>query len=270
MRAPGVSRRLARTESRTDASSPASSAVRSRSEAAKSSSPRIADSVTLATSSAHPARAASRSMTSSWIRVESTSITMSRIARRCRPPRCTATSTPLSAATCASAVRSGAGSAPDTSSSMQVTGSLASRVIRSMFAPLAAIRPATAAIASGRSGLPSTVTCNRPGPPPGRWTRFRRASGDLRVQPQVRRQAGDGTVDRGQVRRLVARGQHAEHEPAPDDNLLDVQHAQREPCEGAEQARSHPGPVPAGQGDQQRDPWLIHREPTVPSAGRPV
>jgi len=160
VRAPGVSRRLARTASRTDASSPASSAARSRSEAAKSSSPRIADSVIFATSSAHPARAASRSMTSSWISVESTSITISRIARRCRPPRCTATSTPLSAATCASAARSGPGSAPETSSSMQVTGSLASRVMRSMLAPLAAIRPATAATASGCSGWPSTVTCN--------------------------------------------------------------------------------------------------------------
>ena len=45
---------------------------------------------------------------------------------------------------------------------MQVTGSLASRVIRSMLAPLAAIRPATAATPSGCSGLPSTVTCSLP------------------------------------------------------------------------------------------------------------
>ena len=96
----------------------------------------MADSVTLATSAAQPARSASRSMTSSWISVESTSITISRIARRYRPARCTATSTPLSAATWASESRSDPGSAPETSSSTQVTGSLASRVIRSMLAPL--------------------------------------------------------------------------------------------------------------------------------------
>ena len=122
----------------------------------------MADSVTLATSSAQPARSASRSMTSSWISVESTSITISRIARRCRPARCTATSTPLSPATWASACRSEPGSAPEMSSSTQVTGSLASRVIRSMLAPLAAILPATAATPSGSRGLPSTVTCSLP------------------------------------------------------------------------------------------------------------
>ena len=122
----------------------------------------MADSVTLATSAAQPARSASRSMTSSWIRVESTSITISRIARRSRPARWTATSTPLSTATWARVLRSDTGSAPDTSSSTQVTGSLASLVMRSMLAPSAAIPPATAATALGWSGLPSTVTCSRP------------------------------------------------------------------------------------------------------------
>ena len=47
----------------------------------------MAAAVTFATSSAQPARTASRSITSSWIRVESTSITISRIARRCSPAR---------------------------------------------------------------------------------------------------------------------------------------------------------------------------------------
>lgn len=103
-------------------------------------------------------------MTSFWISVESTSITISRIARRCRPARCTATSTPLSTATRASAFRSDPGSAPETSISTQVTGSLASLVIRSMLAPLAAIRLATAATPSASSGLPSTVTCSLPLP----------------------------------------------------------------------------------------------------------
>jgi hypothetical protein len=45
---------------------------------------------------------------------------------------------------------------------MQVTGRCASRLIRSMLAPLAAISPAMTVIAAGASGLPSRVTCSRP------------------------------------------------------------------------------------------------------------
>ena len=45
---------------------------------------------------------------------------------------------------------------------MQVTGCCASLAIRSMFAPLAAIRPAMAVMAAGASGLPSRVTRSRP------------------------------------------------------------------------------------------------------------
>ena len=45
---------------------------------------------------------------------------------------------------------------------MQVTGCRASLPMRSMLAPLAAIRPAMALIASGDSGLPSSETCSRP------------------------------------------------------------------------------------------------------------
>ena len=122
----------------------------------------MAAAVTFATSSTQPARAASRSITSSWMRVESTSITISRSARRCSPPRWTATSTPCSTAARARSARSIAGSAPETSISMQVTGCRASLPIRSMFAPLAAIRPAMAVMAAGASGLPSRVTCSRP------------------------------------------------------------------------------------------------------------
>ena len=69
------------------AARPAPAATR-RSRAHRASRPRSARSP----ASAQPARAASRSMTSPPISVESTSITISRIARRCRPPRCTATS----------------------------------------------------------------------------------------------------------------------------------------------------------------------------------
>ena len=54
---------------------------------AKSAPPCIAAAVILATCSAQPALAASRSITSAETSVESTSMTMSRMARRCRPPR---------------------------------------------------------------------------------------------------------------------------------------------------------------------------------------
>ena len=58
---------------------------------------------------------------------------------------------------------------------MQVTGSCASLPIRSMFAPLAAIRPAMAVMAAGASGLPSTMTCSRP----------ERAAGSAAAEPVV-------------------------------------------------------------------------------------
>ena len=74
VRAPGVSRTAARTSSSTPTGSPARQATRSCRLAAKSSSPRIARSVTAATCSALPACPASSSITSSWIRVESTSM----------------------------------------------------------------------------------------------------------------------------------------------------------------------------------------------------
>ena len=162
VRAPAVSRSPARTSSKTDSGSPASSDTRSRSDAVKSSSPAMAAAVTLATSAAQPARSASRSITSSRMRVESTSMTISRSARRCRPPRWTATSMPCSTAARARSSRSSPGSPPDTSSSMQVTGCRASLPMRSMLAPLAAIRPAMAVMAAGASGLPSRVTCSCP------------------------------------------------------------------------------------------------------------
>ena len=87
VRAPGVSRTAARTSSRTETGSPARAATRSCRLAVKSSSPRIARSVTAATSADRPACWASSSITSSWIRVESTSITTSRRPRRARPGR---------------------------------------------------------------------------------------------------------------------------------------------------------------------------------------
>ncbi len=122
----------------------------------------MASSVTRATSSRQPACAASSSMTSPWMRVESTSMTMRRLARRDRPVRCTATSTSCAAASAASSTRSASGSAPETDSSMQVTGHWARRSMRSMLAPAAAMRPAMPAMAAGWRVAPSTLTESRP------------------------------------------------------------------------------------------------------------
>ena len=111
-----------------------------------------------------PACAASSSITSPWISVESTSITTSRLARRCRPPRCTATSTCWSAASAASAARSASGSAPDTSQ-LDAGHRLVRRAGRSgrCWRRAAAIRPAIAGHRRrAAAGCPSTVTCSRP------------------------------------------------------------------------------------------------------------
>ena len=130
VRAPGVRASSSATSSSTDAGSPRKVATRRRSDSAKSSSPRIAASVTALTSASAPDRAASISITSPCTRVESTSNTISRLLRRASPARSTATSTPAVRATSTSRLRSvpgGYSSEPwpgtgDTISSRPVTG----------------------------------------------------------------------------------------------------------------------------------------------------
>ena len=85
-----------------------------RSDCSKSSSPRMAASVTRATSSSQPACAASISITSPWISVESTSITISRIAAAERFAGCTARSMPWHGRLGRQQRRSTSGSAPET------------------------------------------------------------------------------------------------------------------------------------------------------------
>ena len=77
----------------------------------------MAASVTAATDGPHPARSASRSMTSPCSRVESASITIRCLDRRCSPAACTAMSIRHRAASSASARRSRSRSAPATVSS---------------------------------------------------------------------------------------------------------------------------------------------------------
>jgi hypothetical protein len=75
-----------------------------------------------ATCSSQPAWAASISMTSPWIRVESTSITISRMERRSRLAGWTAMSIPWLAASAASRGRRTSVSTPEMAKSMAVTG----------------------------------------------------------------------------------------------------------------------------------------------------
>ena len=87
----------------------------------------MARSVTAATSASRPAWAASISMTSPVIKVESTSKQISRLERRCRPSRSMAMSICCAMANSASALRTGMpapglGSGSDTFSSRPVTG----------------------------------------------------------------------------------------------------------------------------------------------------
>jgi hypothetical protein len=82
---------------------------------------------------------------------------------------------------------------------------------------------------------------------------------DLGVQAQIGGQRADAAVDRGQVRITRAGQQGAEDQLAPDDDLLDVQHAQVVRGEDGEQACRHPRPVPAGQGHQESGLRSAHR-----------
>ena len=82
----------------------------------------MAASVTRATSASCPAWAASISITSPWIRVESTSITINRTPRRCSDSRCTARSMPSRTASAVSTGRNVSAGAPETCSSIAVTG----------------------------------------------------------------------------------------------------------------------------------------------------
>ena len=166
VRAPGVSRtRRAHLVEHARPAGPARTATRVGRLSAKSSSPRIAAVVTSATSASRPAWAASSSITSSWIRVESTSMTTRRRPRRASPAGATAMSTPWTCDSRASSRRRDRTSAPETSNSTVVTGYRESRRMRSMLAPWAAIRAVTAATALASRGAPSTTTATRAAAP---------------------------------------------------------------------------------------------------------
>ena len=101
----------------------------------------------------------------------------------------------------------------------------------------------------GRSGCPSTVT----------WLRPRRRVAVLGRRPAatstsmprgVERPSRAPACDLG-LRRRRAPEQHAEHQPAADDDLLDVDDRHVGAGQGVEQRRGHPGAVPPADGHQQ-------------------
>ncbi len=139
-------------------------------------------------------------MTSCWISVESTSMTISRMARRCRPARCTATSTPLSAATLASAVAQRPRLGPG-----DVQLDAGHRVARQAGDPVdvgaAGGDPAGHrghALRQQRAAEHGDV---QPAVEAGRARRLRRPGGDLRLQAQLVGEREDRGVDLGEVRR---------------------------------------------------------------------
>ena len=226
----------------------------------------MAAAVTLATSAAQPARSASRSITSSWMRVESTSMTISRSARRCSPPRWTATSMPCSTAARARSSRSMAGSPAG-----HVQLDAGHRLLRQPadavdVGPAGRDPPGDGGDGGGRQRAAQQGDVQPPAP--DRVRRRRRAHGDLGLQAELGGQRVDRGMDVVQVRRRVAAEQHPEHQPAPDHHLLDVEHGQRVPGQGAEQPGGHARPVPAGQRDEQRGPRSFHRGRQATRKGR--
>ncbi len=229
-------------------SSPASSRTRARNESAKSRSPRIAASVTAATSGPQPARSASISITSPCTRVESTSITTSRLARRCSPDRSTATSTPRAAAVRASWLaeqhRVGAGH-------LELDGR--DGVVGDPHDPVdvAAVVGDAARDARERGGAQ-------------RVPEHRDVAAAAAVRALVGVPGGDLDLHPQRCQRRLQRGpdpclgttrgaqQDAEHQPVPDDHLLDVHDGRVQAGQRLEQRRRDPRPVAAGDGHEQR------------------
>ena len=123
-----------------------------------------------------------------------------------------------------------------------------------MLAPLSAIRPATAANAEAFSGVPRTVTWERP-------SRRARLSPDPRSTSTVmpRSAAVCSTASRSRFQSRGADHQHAEDQPATQHDLLDVEHLDPGPGQRLEDRRRHAGAVLAGQGDQQGPRGVVGR-----------
>ena len=184
-----------------------------------------------ATSSRQPASAASISMTSPWMRVESTSMTTSRLAAAVQPRRLRRRRRPP----CArpprrERARSRSGSAPDTCSSMRGDGVARQPHDAVDVGAESAIRPATAATTAVARGRPSTVTWTRPRARRILVGRPHRATSTCHAE---RGRPRDGAAAARTPSLVGAAEQHAEHEPAADHDLLDVEHGRLGPGQRA-------------------------------------
>ncbi len=229
----------------------------------------MAASVTRATSAPCPARSASSSMTSAWMRVESTSITTRRLARRWRPAGWTAMSNPPSGRLGHQLPPEPGGVAGAGEVELEAGDGVAGQPGDAVDVAAAAGDPGGhGGHGGGRSGWPRTVTCSRPqaGGPDRCLRLLVGAGGDLDVHAEVLGDLGDLGPDGGLVLAVAEADQHPEHEPAPDDDLLDVGDLDVGPGQGTEQGRGHAGAVPPGDGDEKR-PVGGHRSSIVTRAG---
>ena len=186
-------------------------------------------------------------MTSPWISVESTSITISRMPWRSRSAGWTATSTAwrggLRGQRHPQPVRVGAG---------DVQLDRGDRVARHPLDPVD-VRAGVGDPAGDRgdrrglaAACPSTVTWLRPS---GAAAVVAGAAVDLDLHAEV---VGDPLQRAAQRLPVARRGdQHAEHQPAAEHDLLDVEHLDAERGQGGEDRRGDARPVLAGERDQQ-------------------
>ena len=130
--------------------------------------------------------------------------------------------------------------------------------MRSMLPPLSAIRPATAAIADALSGRADDGHVR---PAVAARPVVAGAAVDLDVMPRSRRwprrRRGASSSRAGSVTSTPR------IEPAPQHDLLDVDHLDAGAGQGGEDRRGHAGPVLAGERDEQRlrarAPIVVHR-----------
>jgi len=161
------------------------------------------------------------------------------MARRCSPPRWTATSMPCSAAARARSARSTAGSPPDVhlDAGHRLLGEPADPV------DVSSAGGDPAGDGGDRGGRQRTaeqgyVQHAAPGPgfsPAGRGARPVRARRDLGLQAEIGGERAHPGVDAGQIRRTVAAEQRPEYQPAADHHLLDVHDGERVPRQDGEQ-----------------------------------
>ena len=185
-------------------------------------------------------------MTSSWISVESTSMTTSRPPRRASPAGATAMSAPVTADTVARSARRPARSAPETSSSTVVTGQRDRRRMRSMLAPCVGDRPG-----HGRDVPRLERGAHDDDGRPAGAPRGVVAVAAVEADAHPHRLAGPGQPVGEDVLVLGRAEQHRQGEVPADDDLLEVEHLGADGGGGLEDGLGHAGAVGTVEGDEE-------------------